>query len=484
MSKEIYISSTPHETRLAIVENDELAEIYYERENEYTLAGSIYNGRVTRVLPGMQSSFVDIGLERDAFLYITDFMEEAGDSADFEATHGGGEARAPRSENRSDNRNGERGDRGNRNDRGDRGERPAPVTIEATASVPSENSGEGRSEQGNREGGRDRNGRGRNRRGRGNRNGDRNQNGDRTPVADRPLDEETPRIAEEAVFIPSPSVDIETVGEGAPGADGSRRWRGRRGRRRGRGNPGHPGEAQGHAADASLEAAPIASENAEYAVEENEPEIQAAPAQETYTGEDEPARSAPPRDGQRREGGRNDRGGRGRNDRNGRGDRNDRGPRAPRGFEPSHNLYGVDAPSGEEEASAPVEPIILPGESLSKYRPGGEVASPPATPSANVIVPKPTTVIDDFVATAWDGGAVLPGETLSRRNRPDSGRDRPVREGRSEHRQDNRQNFRNQQSAAVPQVIHDAEGLSVVSPIEEQPEVAAVAHHEPANRPS
>ncbi len=85
MSKEIYISSTPHETRLAIVEDDALSEIYYERENEYTLAGSIYNGRVTRVLPGMQSSFVDIGLERDAFLYITDFMEEAGDSADFDA---------------------------------------------------------------------------------------------------------------------------------------------------------------------------------------------------------------------------------------------------------------------------------------------------------------------------------------------------------------------------------------------------------------
>src|ERR1700742_4597681 len=85
MSKEIYISSTPQETRLAIVEKDELAEIYYARENEYTLAGSIYNGRVTRVLPGMQSAFVDIGLERDAFLYITDFMEEQGDSADFEA---------------------------------------------------------------------------------------------------------------------------------------------------------------------------------------------------------------------------------------------------------------------------------------------------------------------------------------------------------------------------------------------------------------
>ena len=46
-------------------------EVYYERENEYTLAGSIYKGRVTRVLPGMQSAFVNIGLERDAFLYVS-----------------------------------------------------------------------------------------------------------------------------------------------------------------------------------------------------------------------------------------------------------------------------------------------------------------------------------------------------------------------------------------------------------------------------
>jgi ribonuclease E len=75
MAKEICISSTPHETRLAILEDDQLAEIYYARENEYTLAGSIYNGKVTRVLPGMQSAFVDVGLERDAFLYVTDFLE-------------------------------------------------------------------------------------------------------------------------------------------------------------------------------------------------------------------------------------------------------------------------------------------------------------------------------------------------------------------------------------------------------------------------
>jgi ribonuclease G len=75
MIKELFVSSTPHETKVGLVEDDLLAEIYLERENEYTLAGSIYKGRVTRVLPGMQSAFVDVGLERDAFLYVSDFME-------------------------------------------------------------------------------------------------------------------------------------------------------------------------------------------------------------------------------------------------------------------------------------------------------------------------------------------------------------------------------------------------------------------------
>src|SRR5580698_7190544 len=86
MTKEIYISSTPHETRLAIVEDELLVEIHYERENEYSLAGSMYKGKVTRVLPGMQSAFVDIGLERDAFLYVTDFLEDQEDSGEFERT--------------------------------------------------------------------------------------------------------------------------------------------------------------------------------------------------------------------------------------------------------------------------------------------------------------------------------------------------------------------------------------------------------------
>src|SRR5579859_1056011 len=82
MSKELFVSSTPHETKVAITEEDQLAEIYFERENEYTLAGSIYKGRVTRVLPGMQSAFVDIGLERDAFLYVTDFLLEEDEEVD------------------------------------------------------------------------------------------------------------------------------------------------------------------------------------------------------------------------------------------------------------------------------------------------------------------------------------------------------------------------------------------------------------------
>jgi ribonuclease G len=114
MAKEICISSTPHETRLAILEDDQLAEIYYERENEYTLAGSIYNGRVTRVLPGMQSAFVDVGLERDAFLYVTDFLEledpEEADELEKAAVTGGNQAPREVRQSGGAERNGARGD--------------------------------------------------------------------------------------------------------------------------------------------------------------------------------------------------------------------------------------------------------------------------------------------------------------------------------------------------------------------------------------
>ncbi len=76
MLKELVVSSSAHETKVAILEDDQLAEVYFEQANEYSIAGSIYKGRVTRVLPGMQSAFVDIGLERDAFLYVSDFLED------------------------------------------------------------------------------------------------------------------------------------------------------------------------------------------------------------------------------------------------------------------------------------------------------------------------------------------------------------------------------------------------------------------------
>jgi Rne/Rng family ribonuclease len=131
MAKEICISSTPHETRLAILEDDQLAEIYYERENEYTLAGSIYNGRVTRVLPGMQSAFVDVGLERDAFLYVTDFMEleDQEETDELEKAAVTGANQAPREVRHS---NGQ--DRGQRPGRPDqRPERESRPTIEITS---------------------------------------------------------------------------------------------------------------------------------------------------------------------------------------------------------------------------------------------------------------------------------------------------------------------------------------------------------------
>ncbi len=76
MQKELIISTTPQETKLAILEDDELVEIYIERHRSQGIVGNIYKGKVTKVLPGMQSAFVDIGLDRDAFLYVSDFFED------------------------------------------------------------------------------------------------------------------------------------------------------------------------------------------------------------------------------------------------------------------------------------------------------------------------------------------------------------------------------------------------------------------------
>ncbi len=128
MSKELVIASNRHENKVAILEDDQLVEVFFQRANEYSLAGSIHKGRVTRVLPGMQSAFVDLGLERDTFLYVSDFFEE---NEDIDRVV---EDKPPTRRDRPERGDGgrpERGeratDRGGRTDsRGDQSERNAP----------------------------------------------------------------------------------------------------------------------------------------------------------------------------------------------------------------------------------------------------------------------------------------------------------------------------------------------------------------------
>jgi len=74
MTKEMIVSSSAHETRVAILEDDQVAEIFIEREHQRGVVGNLYKGRVSKVLPGMQSAFVDLGLERDGFLYVSDVV--------------------------------------------------------------------------------------------------------------------------------------------------------------------------------------------------------------------------------------------------------------------------------------------------------------------------------------------------------------------------------------------------------------------------
>ena len=75
MNKEMIISASGHETMAAILEDDEVVEISVERDKSRGVAGNIYKGRVSKVLPGMQAAFVDLGLERDGFLYVSDVID-------------------------------------------------------------------------------------------------------------------------------------------------------------------------------------------------------------------------------------------------------------------------------------------------------------------------------------------------------------------------------------------------------------------------
>ncbi len=99
MTKEMIVSSNGHETMVAILEDDLVAEIFVERERHRGVVGNVYKGRVSKVLPGMQSSFIDIGLERDGFLYVADVIDTldefdklAGDDDDEKADAGKGRA--------------------------------------------------------------------------------------------------------------------------------------------------------------------------------------------------------------------------------------------------------------------------------------------------------------------------------------------------------------------------------------------------------
>jgi len=310
MAKEICISSTPHETRLAILEDDQLTEIYYERENEYTLAGSIYKGRVTRVLPGMQSAFVDLGLERDAFLYVTDFMEEQEDSADFEkVSNGSGDSNGGRREPQLG-----REPQAGREARESRTTR-APLSIEPEPR--SAASGEGQ------------------------------------PGA--------LRVSGEAGTVP-----------GDDQLPGTRRWRGRRGRRRGSRSQGprEAGQSQSTERQTVDGTAPFTSD---FPIE-----VESGPTvyeEATSHGGGQAVFS------------------------------------------------NFDSPSGAPSHSVPTtnQPIVLPGESLSRY--GGKPAETTTqqAASASAVAPKPvvsgtvykpSTLVENV--PGWDGGAELPGESLSR----------------------------------------------------------------------
>src|SRR5438105_5133887 len=89
MSKEMIVTANGHETQVAILEDDLLSEIFIERERQRGVVGNVYKGRVSKVLPGMQCAFIDIGLERDGFLYVSDVVDTI---EEFERLEGDDEA--------------------------------------------------------------------------------------------------------------------------------------------------------------------------------------------------------------------------------------------------------------------------------------------------------------------------------------------------------------------------------------------------------
>ena len=75
MNEEILINFSPMETRVAVIENGMLQEVHVERNDSRGIVGNIYQGKVARVLPGMQAAFIDIGLEKAAFIHAGDIED-------------------------------------------------------------------------------------------------------------------------------------------------------------------------------------------------------------------------------------------------------------------------------------------------------------------------------------------------------------------------------------------------------------------------
>src|SRR5471030_2184434 len=76
MSKQILVNAATYETRVATLENGEIRQLHIERAEDRNVVGNIYKGLVKRVLPGMQAAFLELGLERTAFLYVDDIIDE------------------------------------------------------------------------------------------------------------------------------------------------------------------------------------------------------------------------------------------------------------------------------------------------------------------------------------------------------------------------------------------------------------------------
>jgi len=115
MNKEMIVSSNGHETIVAILEDDLVAEVFVERERQRGVVGNVYKGRVSKVLPGMQSSFIDIGLERDGFLYVADVIDTIEEFDRLDADEG---------ESRGNGQRDRDGSAGSPAPRGDRGDKP------------------------------------------------------------------------------------------------------------------------------------------------------------------------------------------------------------------------------------------------------------------------------------------------------------------------------------------------------------------------